>query len=132
MTNCAPNCRRGYQFASQTDTEVIAHLVHSLHHGDLRDAVRRAAQRLKGAYAIAVVSKKDPGTVVGARAGSPLVVGVGQNEHFVASDALALAGTTDRIAYLEEGDVVAINERGWSVVGADGRAMTPGSCARSR
>jgi glucosamine--fructose-6-phosphate aminotransferase (isomerizing) len=115
---------KGYQFASQTDTEVIAHLVHSLHHGDLRDAVRRAAQRLKGAYAIAVVSKKDPGTVVGARAGSPLVVGVGQNEHFVASDALALAGTTDRIAYLEEGDVVAINERGWSLVGADGRAVT--------
>jgi glutamine---fructose-6-phosphate transaminase (isomerizing) len=114
----------GYRFASQTDTEVIAHLVHSLHQGDLRDAVRRAARRLKGAYAIAVVSKKDPGIVVGARAGSPLVVGVGQNEHFVASDALALAGTTDRIAYLEEGDVVAINDRGWSVVGADGRVVT--------
>jgi glutamine---fructose-6-phosphate transaminase (isomerizing) len=115
---------KGYEFASQTDTEVIAHLVHSLHHGDLRDAVRRAAQRLKGAYAIAVVSKKDPGTVVGARAGSPLVVGVGQGENFVASDALALAGTTDRIAYLEEGDVVLINERGWSVVAPDGRAVT--------
>jgi len=115
---------KGYRFASQTDTEVIAHLVHSLHEGDLRDAVRRAARRLKGAYAIAVVSKRDPGTVVGARAGSPLVVGVGQGEHFLASDALALAGTTDRIAYLEEGDVVAINERGWSVVGADGRAVT--------
>jgi glutamine---fructose-6-phosphate transaminase (isomerizing) len=115
---------KGYGFTSQTDTEVIAHLVHSLHRGDLLDAVRRAAQRLKGAYAIAVVSKKDPGTVVGARAGSPLVVGVGQNEHFVASDALALAGTTDRIAYLEEGDVVAIDERGWSVVAADGRAVT--------
>jgi glucosamine--fructose-6-phosphate aminotransferase (isomerizing) len=115
---------KGYQFASQTDTEVIAHLVHSLHRGDLLDAVRRAAARLKGAYAIAVVSKKDPGTVVGARAGSPLVVGVGEGEHFVASDALALAGTTDRIAYLEEGDVVAINDRGWSVVNADGGAVT--------
>jgi glucosamine--fructose-6-phosphate aminotransferase (isomerizing) len=112
---------QGYRFASQTDTEVIAHLVHSLHEGDLRDAVRRAAKRLKGAYAIAVVSKKDPGTVVGARAGSPLVVGVGQGEHFVASDALALAGTTDRIAYLEEGDVVSIDKRGWSVVDAAGR-----------
>jgi glutamine---fructose-6-phosphate transaminase (isomerizing) len=115
---------KGYQFASQTDTEVIAHLVHSLHQGDLLEAVRRAARRLKGAYAIAVVSKKDPGTVVGARAGSPLVVGVGQGEHFIASDALALAGTTDRIAYLEEGDVVAINDGGWSVVGADGGAVT--------
>ncbi len=114
----------GYRFASQTDTEVIAHLVHSLHRGDLPDAVRRAAGRLKGAYAIAVVSTKDPGTVVGARAGSPLVVGVGQGEHFIASDALALAGTTDRIAYLEEGDVVAINPGLWAVTDASGRAVT--------
>jgi glucosamine--fructose-6-phosphate aminotransferase (isomerizing) len=115
---------RGYAFASQTDTEVIAHLVHSLYRGDLREAVRQAARRLKGAYAIAVVSMRDPRTVVGARAGSPLVVGVGQGEHFIASDALALAGTTDRIAYLEEGDVVSISDGAWSVVGADGAAAT--------
>jgi len=114
---------KGYQFASQTDTEVIAHLVHSLYKGDLLDAVRRAAQRLVGAYAIAVVAKNDPGTVVGARAGSPLVVGVGKNENFLASDALALAGTTDRIAYLEEGDVAAIDQKGWRVVDADGRSV---------
>jgi len=119
---------QGYRFESQTDTEVIAHLVHSLQQGegggDLADAVRRAAARLRGAYAIAVVSKKDPGTVVGARAGSPLVVGVGKEENFIASDALALAGTTDRIAYLEEGDVVAIDPRAWRVVDAHGRAVT--------
>jgi glucosamine--fructose-6-phosphate aminotransferase (isomerizing) len=114
---------KGYQFASQTDTEVIAHLVHSLYKGDLLDAVRRAAQRLVGAYAIAVVAKNDPGTVVGARAGSPLVVGVGKDENFLASDALALAGTTDRIAYLEEGDVAAIDQKGWRVVDADGRSV---------
>ena len=120
--------KRGYRFESQTDTEVIAHLVHSLYggesHGDLLDAVRRAAKRLVGAYAIAVVAKNDPGTVVGARAGSPLVVGVGKAEHFLASDALALAGTTDRIAYLEEGDVAAIDHAGWRVLDADGRAVT--------
>lgn len=115
---------KGYRFESQTDTEVIAHLVHSLDHGDLLDAVRRAAARLKGAYAIAVVSKKDPGTVVGARAGSPLVVGIGQNENFIASDALALAGTTDRIAYLEEGDVVAIDQGGWRVKDFQGNAIS--------
>jgi len=114
---------KGYRFDSQTDTEVIAHLVHSLDQGDLPDAVRRAAGRLKGAYAIAVVSKRSPGTVVGARAGSPLVVGVGQGEHFIASDALALAGTTERIAYLEEGDVVAIDQQKWRVVDAQGRAV---------
>jgi len=115
---------KGYRFESQTDTEVIAHLVHSLDQGDLLDAVRRAARRLKGAYAIAVVSKKNPGIVVGARAGSPLVVGVGQGEHFIASDALALAGTTERIAYLEEGDVVAIDEAKWRVVDSQGNTVT--------
>jgi len=115
---------KGYGFESQTDTEVIAHLVHSLHQGDLLDAVRRAARQLKGAYAIAVLSKKNPGTVVGARAGSPLVVGVGQGEHFLASDALALAGTTERIAYLEEGDVVAIGEQDWRVIDSNGNTAT--------
>ena len=115
--------KKGYRFESQTDTEVIAHLVHSLYQGDLLDAVRRAVKRLVGAYAIGVVAKKDPSMVVGARAGSPLVVGVGKNEHFLASDALALAGTTDRIAYLEEGDVAAIDPAGWRVVDADGKAV---------
>ncbi len=114
---------KGYRFDSQTDTEVIAHLVHSLYQGDLLEAVRRASQRLVGAYAIAVGAKKDPGTVVGARAGSPLVVGVGNGEHFLASDALALAGTTERIAYLEEGDVAAIDRQGWRVVDAEGKAV---------
>ena len=111
----------GYRFESQTDTEVIAHLVHSLYAGDLMAAVRQAVQRLKGAYAIAVVSSRDAGTVVGARAGSPLVVGEGKGEYFLASDALALAGSTDRIAYLEEGDVVAISQGEWRAVDAQGR-----------
>jgi glucosamine--fructose-6-phosphate aminotransferase (isomerizing) len=114
---------RGYRFESQTDTEVIAHLVHSFYDGDLAEAVRRAAQRLEGAYAIAVVAKSEPGTVVGARAGSPLVVGEGNQEYFLASDALAIAGATDRIAYLEDGDVVAISRDDWKAVDADGRAV---------
>ncbi|UZD55339.1 glutamine--fructose-6-phosphate transaminase (isomerizing) [Caldimonas aquatica] len=100
---------RGYVFASQTDTEVIAHLVDSLYEGDLLDAVKRATLRLKGAYAIAVFCREEPHRVVGAREGSPLVLGVGAagaHENFLASDAMALAGVTDQIAYLEEGDVV--------------------------
>jgi glucosamine--fructose-6-phosphate aminotransferase (isomerizing) len=105
----------GYQFDSQTDTEVVAHLVHSLYDGDLFGAVRRAVKRLAGAYAIAVVAKGQPHRVVGARAGSPLVVGVGANETFLASDALALSGTTERIAYLEEGDVAEIGLEGFRV-----------------
>jgi glucosamine--fructose-6-phosphate aminotransferase (isomerizing) len=100
--------RRGYVFASQTDTEVIAHLVDSLYDGDLLDAVQRALPRLRGAYAIAVFSREEPQRIVGARQGSPLVLGVGEGgaSHFLASDAMALAGVTDQIVYLEEGDVV--------------------------
>jgi glucosamine--fructose-6-phosphate aminotransferase (isomerizing) len=101
--------QRGYRFASQTDTEVIAHLVHSLYDGDLLDAVQRALPRLRGAYAIAVFCRDEPQRVVGARQGSPLVLGVGRagsEENFLASDAMALAGVTDQIVYLEEGDVV--------------------------
>jgi glucosamine--fructose-6-phosphate aminotransferase (isomerizing) len=101
---------KGYVFESQTDTEVIAHLVHHLYDGDLLDAVQRAVPRLRGAYAIAVFCRDEPHRVVGAREGSPMVVGVGAGdragEHFVASDAMALAGVTDQIVYLEEGDVV--------------------------
>ncbi|MFO0121942.1 MAG: glutamine--fructose-6-phosphate transaminase (isomerizing), partial [Inhella sp.] len=97
---------RGYVFHSQTDTEVICHLVDSLYDGDLLDAVQQAVGRLHGAYAIAVFHRDEPQRVVGAREGSPLVLGVGEGEAFLASDAMALAGVTDQICYLEEGDVV--------------------------
>jgi glutamine---fructose-6-phosphate transaminase (isomerizing) len=96
----------GYVFQSQTDTEVIAHLVDHLYNGDLFETVQQAVKRLTGAYAIAVFAREEPHRVVAARQGSPLIVGLGQGENFVASDAMALAGTTDQIIYLEEGDVV--------------------------
>ena len=114
---------QGYEFESQTDTEVIAHLIHSLYSGDLFDAVQRAVRRLTGAYAIAVVAKAEPRRVVGARAGNPMVVGVAADGVYLASDALALAGTTDQIAYLKEGDVVAIDLEGFRVVDSDGQAV---------
>ena len=101
---------RGYVFTSQTDTEVIAHLVDHLYQGDLLDAVQQAVPRLRGAYAIAVFCRDEPHRIVGAREGSPLILGVGVAERagdvFLASDAMALAGVTDQIVYLEEGDVV--------------------------
>ncbi len=98
---------RGYVFNSQTDTEVIAHLVDSLYDGDIFEAVKAAVGQLHGAYAIAVFCKDEPHRVIGARAGSPLILGVGQDgENFLASDAMALAGVTSQIVYLEEGDVV--------------------------
>jgi len=115
--------KQGYRFESQTDTEVIAHLVHSLYRGSLLEAVHAAVKELKGAYAIALVSKNEPHTVVGARAGSPLVVGQGKDEFFLASDALALAGATDQIAYLDEGDVVSISDAQWQVLDREGRPV---------
>jgi glucosamine--fructose-6-phosphate aminotransferase (isomerizing) len=107
---------RGYVFSSQTDTEVIAHLVDHLYNGDLLDAVQQALPRLKGAYAVAVFCRDEPHRVVAAREGSPLVLGVGEGhgENFVASDAMALAGVTNQIVYLEEGDVV---DCSWAATG---------------
>lgn len=97
---------QGYEFTSQTDTEVIAHLVDHHYEGDLFAAVKAAILRLRGAYAIAVFCADEPHRVVGARAGSPLILGVGEDENFLASDAMALAGVTNQIVYLEEGDMV--------------------------
>ena len=101
---------KGYVFQSQTDTEVIAHRIDSLYDGDLLDAIKATLPQLHGAYAIAVFCKDEPSRLVGARAGSPLILGVGQDgqEHFLASDAMALAGVTDQIVYLDEGDLVDI------------------------
>ncbi|CAE6756545.1 Glutamine--fructose-6-phosphate aminotransferase [isomerizing] [Paraburkholderia nemoris] len=110
----------GYTFVSQTDTEVIAHLIHSLYRGDLFAAVREAVGQLHGAYAIAVLHKDQPHTVVGARQGSPLVVGLGNGENFLASDALALAGSTERFIFLEEGDVCELSLEGVRIADRDG------------
>ena len=101
---------KGYVFDSQTDTEVIVHLMDSLYDGDLFEALKAAVAQLHGAYAIAAFCKDEPHRVVGARAGSPLILGVGKadSENFLASDAMALAGVTDQIVYLEEGDLVDI------------------------
>ncbi|XKE45516.1 glutamine--fructose-6-phosphate transaminase (isomerizing) [Halomonas organivorans] len=103
----------GYDFASETDTEVIAHLIErEAREGDLLQAVRRVLARLDGAYALGVIHADEPDVVIGARKGSPLVVGVGIEEAFLASDPLALLQVTDRFIYLEEGDVVRLSPGG--------------------
>ena len=115
---------QGYVFRTQTDTEVIAHLVHWHWHrpdcGDLLAAVRRAIAEFKGAYAIAVISTRERGRVVGARQGSPLLVGIGDHDHFLASDASALMAVTRRVAYLEEGDVADVRREGYAIFDARG------------
>jgi glutamine---fructose-6-phosphate transaminase (isomerizing) len=114
----------GYDFESQTDTEVIAHLIDHMYSGDLFETVQQAVKRLHGAYAIAVFCRDEPHRVVGARQGSPLIVGVGNGENFLASDAMALAGTTDQIIFLEEGDVVDLQLQRYWIVDANGKSVT--------
>ncbi len=118
---------KGYAFRSQTDTEVIAHLIDSLYDGDLFEAVKAAVLQLHGAYAIAVICRDEPQRVVGARAGSPLILGVGQDgsENFLASDAMALAGVTDQIVYLDEGDVVDLQPGKYWIVDRAHKPLSP-------
>ncbi len=116
---------RGYRFSSETDSEVIAHLIHLLlgEGLNLRGAVLAAVDRLKGAYAIAVTAGREPERVLLARRGSPLVIGIGIGEHFGASDALALLPVTNRFVYLDEGDVGEIRVDGYDVFDAEGRTV---------
>lgn len=100
---------KGYVFQSDTDTEVIAHLVAEYYTDNLTQAVNDAVVRLHGAYAIAVISSVEPEVLVGARQGSPLLVGKTDNSYYLASDSLALTGYADEITYLEDGDIVKIN-----------------------
>ncbi len=116
---------RGYVFTSETDTEVIAHRVHFhlASQPDLFDAVQATVRELHGAYALAVLSEKDPDTIVLARAGCPVVVGLGDGENFVASDVAALLPVTKRFQFLEEGDVAAIHRNSVRIVDAAGRTV---------
>jgi glucosamine--fructose-6-phosphate aminotransferase (isomerizing) len=116
--------RQGYRFVTQTDTEVIAHLIHAYYDGDLLIAVRKAVAEFHGAYAIAAISTREPGRMVGARAGSPLLVGIGEHDHFLASDATALAQVTQRVVYLEEGDIADVTRDKFGIYDAEGTPVS--------
>jgi glucosamine--fructose-6-phosphate aminotransferase (isomerizing) len=107
---------RGYAFQSDTDTEVLAHLIQEAWAGSLEAAVIEALWQVEGTYGIAVVSSREPGTLVAARKGSPLLVGLGQGEHFVASDASAILAHTRDVVYLDDGDVAVVTRDGYRVV----------------
>jgi glucosamine--fructose-6-phosphate aminotransferase (isomerizing) len=115
----------GYSFTSETDTEVIAHRIH--HHlqmsGDLFKSVRATVAELEGAYALAVLSEASPDTIVIAREGCPVVVGVGEDEHFIASDVSALLPVTRKFIFLEEGDVAAVQRKALRIVDRDGHTV---------
>ena len=117
----------GYVFTSETDTEVIAHLIHQQYVADgqkeLAQSVRLVLPKLHGAYAIGVISQDSPSTLVGARAGSPLVVALGDHENFLASDALALAGRASFMMYLEEGDIAILKADNVQVIDQSGKSV---------
>lgn len=117
--------RLGYEFTSQTDTEVLAHLIHSNYRGNLLKAVEASVLEVRGSYAIAVICRDEPHTIVLARQGSPLVIGVGDGEMFAASDAMAVAGFTDRIMYVAEGDVCEITPERADVYARQGTEFVP-------
>ena len=117
----------GYEFTSETDTEVIAHLIHQQYvasgQKDIAQSVKAVLPKLHGAYAIGVIAQDNPTTLVGARVGSPLVVAIGDHEHFLASDALALAGRAHSMMYLEEGDIAILKADSIDILDQSGNAV---------
>ena len=115
----------GVTYESQTDTEVLAHLVNHYYEGDLLAAVERALNRVRGAYGIAVMALDEPGRIVAARLGSPMVVGLADEGNFIASDAMALAGVTDRIIFVEDGDVADVTTGKVAIYAHEGKDYRP-------
>jgi glucosamine--fructose-6-phosphate aminotransferase (isomerizing) len=109
----------GVEFQSDTDTEVIAHLIAKYLNGDLVEAVRQTLPLLKGTYGLAAVSPRNPEVLVGARLGSPLVLGIADGEHFLASDSAALAGNADRVVFLQERQMCVLTAEEWQILDAE-------------
>jgi glucosamine--fructose-6-phosphate aminotransferase (isomerizing) len=110
---------RGYAFQSDTDTEVLAHLIETAYAGNLEAAVIEALRQVDGTYGLAVLSSREPGKIVAARKGSPLLVGIGDGEFFVASDASAILAHTRQVVYLDDGDIAVVTRDGYRVVDLD-------------
>jgi glucosamine--fructose-6-phosphate aminotransferase (isomerizing) len=113
----------GHQFISETDSEVLVHLVEKYFNGNLEEAVLKALHEVEGAYAIAVVAEKDPGKVVVAKQSSPLVLGIGDGENFIASDASALVGYTDKVVYLDDGECGVITKEDYKIVSLEDNSI---------
>jgi len=117
--------KKGHRFTSQTDTEVLAHLIEEYYEGDLVEATRIALSQVEGTYGIAVLCKDNPSQIVAARHGSPLVIGRGDNENFVASDVSAILRYTKQVVYLEDREVALVTPEKFSITTIDNIEVTP-------
>jgi len=114
----------GHVFSSETDTEVLVHLIEAAFDGSLEDAVIEALQQVEGAYGIAVVSSRDPEKIVAGRKGSPLLVGLGDGEYYVASDASAILAHTREVVYLQDGDLAVLDRNGYRIIDLNSVTLT--------
>ncbi len=115
--------QRGHKFKSDTDTEVIAHLIEESYNDNLKDAVYSAIEKIRGYYAIVVLSGEEPGIIVGARRESPLVIGIGDNENFLTSDIPALLRYTNRVVYLDDGEVCVLSKNSVDIFDSNKRKI---------
>src|SRR5713101_7234865 len=115
----------GVVFHSDTDTEVIAQLIAHHLNGDLVEAVRKSVAKLKGTYGLAILSPRNPDLLIGVRQGSPLVLGIGDGENFLASDAMALLGSTERVVYLQDHQMCVLTRDSWHILDGDHTRIEP-------
>ena len=113
----------GVEFKSETDTEVVAHLIARYYKGNLKEAVLKAISKIEGTFGLAVICKDEPGTLIGARRGSPLILGIGQNEFYLASDVSAIIMHTQKVVYLDDNDIVEIKNDSYSMVNTQSQAV---------
>ncbi|MCB0280088.1 MAG: class II glutamine amidotransferase, partial [Calditrichaeota bacterium] len=118
--------RKGHTFKSETDTEVLAHFIEYFYemNDDLDQAVRDALSQVVGAYGLVAISRKDPDKIVAARKGSPLIVGIGKDEYFVASDVAAIVDSTRNVIYLNDGEMVILTRTNYEIKTIDNKSLT--------
>jgi len=116
---------KGYKFVSATDSEVIPHLIASFYKGDLLAAVRQTIAKIKGTFALGIISRNHPGVLIAARVGSPLIIGIGEQENFIASDVPAILDFTRRVIYLKDGQIAVLTKDKVSLCTFDGKKVTP-------